>query len=111
MLSRGIPLGPNQSPSLITSLRTPSPSTHLFSASLEPSTTPTALHIVCTTRDVIWLDERMPGKDLMRWAHGRVGKKGKGVDRTLSLTQVASGSLEVSSRTFSLFSSEDRTDA
>ena len=49
---------------------------------------PSALHAVCTTRDVLLLDERMPGKEVIRWFHGRVGREGKGVDRTLSLMEV-----------------------
>lgn len=54
-----------------------------------PSTsTATPLHVVCTTQDVLWLDERMPGRDLLRWRHGRVGPEAKGVDRTLSLFEL-----------------------
>lgn len=48
------------------------------------------MHVVATTRDVLWVDERMPGKDLLRYAHDRVGKEGKGPDRTLALTEVPS---------------------
>jgi hypothetical protein len=49
---------------------------------------PSGLHAVCTTRDILLLDERMPGKEIVRWYHGRVGIEGKGVDRTLSLMEV-----------------------
>lgn len=48
------------------------------------------MHVVSTTRDVLWIDERMPGKELLRWAHDRVSKEGKGFDRTLSLLEVPS---------------------
>lgn len=48
------------------------------------------MHVVATTRDVLWVDERMPGRDVLRYAHDRVGKEGKGPDRTLALTEVPS---------------------
>lgn len=87
MLSRCIPYGPHQSPSIVTSLATPSPRTHLRPTN-SALTTPTSIHTVCTTRDIIWLDDRMPGRDLMRWAHGRSGRGNKGLDATLSLMHI-----------------------
>lgn len=89
ILSRGIPPGDGQQkPSLVTSLLNRSTSQPLLSTSSSPASTPTALHVVCTTRDIIWLDDRMPGKDLMRWCHGRLGRHGNGADRTLSLLEI-----------------------
>ncbi|KAK4703191.1 hypothetical protein P7C70_g3026, partial [Phenoliferia sp. Uapishka_3] len=84
MLSRGIPYGLDQSPSIVTSLAVPSPATPLCSVDA-PAVTPTSIHAVCTTRDIIWLDARMPGKDIMRWAHGRTGRSSRGYDTSLSL--------------------------
>ncbi|GAA5834837.1 hypothetical protein JCM3766R1_003260 [Sporobolomyces carnicolor] len=51
------------------------------------------MHTVCTTRDVIWLDQRMAGgrageAEVLRWEHERVGIEGKGVDRTLTITEL-----------------------
>lgn len=73
-------------PARITSLLSRSP-THPLSAS---SSCPTPIHVVCTTRDVLWLDERMPGREVLRWHHGRAGIEGKGSDTTLSLIEVPS---------------------
>ncbi|KAI5476513.1 protein of RNA polymerase I-specific transcription initiation factor RRN6-like family [Pseudohyphozyma bogoriensis] len=73
--------------SIITSLSVASPHSPLLS-SLPPTFTPTSIHVVSTTKEVIWVDERMPGKDLMSWSHGRVGKNGKGEDWTLALMEV-----------------------
>ena len=38
----------------------------------------------------MWLDERMPGRDVLRWRHGRLGKEGRGPDRSLGLIEVPS---------------------
>ncbi|BGP13889.1 hypothetical protein JCM10213_002528 [Rhodosporidiobolus nylandii] len=70
-------------PALFTSLLSPSPS--------NPSSLPrepTALHTLCTTFDILHLDERMPGRAVLRVAHNRVGVEGKGVDRTLAITEL-----------------------
>ncbi|GAA5978523.1 hypothetical protein JCM10908_004388 [Rhodotorula pacifica] len=72
------------SPARVTSLLSRSPS----HPALRSAAPPTAIHVVCTTRDVLWLDERMPGPDVMRWKHGRVGIEGKGSDTTLSLLEL-----------------------
>ncbi|GAA5931247.1 hypothetical protein JCM3775_004974 [Rhodotorula graminis] len=52
------------------------------------SSTSTAQHVVATTHDVLYLDERMPSRALLRWKHGRCGPESKGVDLTLSLIEV-----------------------
>ncbi|KAL8293091.1 hypothetical protein RQP46_000785 [Phenoliferia psychrophenolica] len=85
MLSQGIPYGTDQSPSLVTSLATPSPRASHNAGDAPTPPNPTSIHVVCTTRDIIWLDDRMPGRDLMRWAHGRAGSSNRGHDATLSL--------------------------
>ncbi|KAK4058765.1 hypothetical protein OIO90_000211 [Microbotryomycetes sp. JL221] len=74
-------------PSSITSLL--APSGEYASAQ---SRSPPSVHVVATTRDVLWLDERMPGRDLLRFAHSRFGRGGKGDDLTMALQEVASGS-------------------
>lgn len=89
LLAHDLPPGRDRSPSHITSLCTPSPAARLDSL-LAPTSTPTPLQVVSTTRDVMWLDERMPGKDLMRCRHGRLGKEGRGPDRSLGLIEVPS---------------------
>ncbi|GJN88547.1 hypothetical protein Rhopal_001513-T1 [Rhodotorula paludigena] len=73
---------------LITSLLSRSLSPPPFTTPLPSTSTATPLHAICTTQDVLWLDERMPGRDLLRWRHGRVGPEAKGVDRTLSLLEL-----------------------
>ncbi|GAA5991302.1 hypothetical protein JCM5350_005327 [Sporobolomyces pararoseus] len=85
-LSRYLPFGVNAQPSRITSLleRTDS------------STSPPWIHAICTTRDIIWCDQRMAsegkgsgrGSEVLRWSHERVGIEAKGVDRTLTITEV-----------------------
>ncbi|GAA6062350.1 hypothetical protein JCM10212_005692 [Sporobolomyces blumeae] len=78
-------------PALVTSLLQRSPSFLPSSRSTPPASLGTAtpwIHPVCTTRDVVWVDERMPGKEVLRWAHDRVGLEGKGVDRTLTIVEV-----------------------
>ncbi|ORY58693.1 hypothetical protein BCR35DRAFT_355386 [Leucosporidium creatinivorum] len=82
LLSRHIPYG-QTGPSLLTSLLTRSPNS---------SSPPTSHHLFSTTRDLLFIDDRMPNKELFRWAHNRVGKEGKGVDRTLSLIEIPSPS-------------------
>lgn len=72
-------------PNKVTSLLSRSP-THPDAQSY--TMPPSAIHVVCTTRDVLWLDERMPGRDVMRWSHGRVGIEGKGSDTSLSLLEL-----------------------
>jgi len=50
----------------------------------------TTIHAVCTTREVVWVDERMTGRrgcEVLRWDHERVGVEGKGFDRTLSILE------------------------
>ncbi|GAA5862252.1 hypothetical protein JCM3774_004838 [Rhodotorula dairenensis] len=73
------------SPAKVTSLLSRSPT---LPGSLHPPAPHTTIHVVCTTRDVLWLDERMPGRDVLRWKHGRVGIEGKGSDTTLSLLEL-----------------------
>ena len=72
-------------PARIVSLLRRSPS--IFDHSLAPLTS-TAQHVVATTHDVLYLDERMPSRTLLRWKHGRCGLESKGVDLTLSLLEV-----------------------
>ncbi|GAA5968283.1 hypothetical protein JCM11641_003796 [Rhodosporidiobolus odoratus] len=79
ILSSRLPHGAS-SPSLVTSLLRQS-------APTIPSS-PSAIHTVCTTRDLLWLDERMPGREALRRAHDRVGFEGKSEDRTLSITEL-----------------------
>ncbi|GAA6027069.1 hypothetical protein JCM8097_006086 [Rhodosporidiobolus ruineniae] len=86
LLSSHLPFG-TTIPSLLTSLLSPSPSPP-SSSPLPAFAPPPAIHTVCTTRDLLWLDERMPGRAVLRWAHNRVGAEGKGVDRTLRLTEL-----------------------
>ncbi|GAA5912423.1 hypothetical protein JCM6882_005508 [Rhodosporidiobolus microsporus] len=84
-LSTHLPYG-TSSPSLITSLFSRSPAAP---SSLHPP--PSAIHVVCTTRDILYLDERMTGRsEVLRIAHDRVGAESKGLDRTLSLVEVPS---------------------
>lgn len=71
-------------PARVTSLLSRSP-THPDLHSPVPHT---AVHVICTTRDVLWLDERMPGRDVLRWKHSRVGIEGKGSDTSLSLLEM-----------------------
>ncbi|GAA5941015.1 uncharacterized protein JCM15063_000620 [Sporobolomyces koalae] len=81
-LSRYLPYGTN-APAFVTSLLSRSPSTRY---------TPTSIHAVCTTRDVIWIDDRMVGDardgEVLRWNHERVGVESKGVDRTLFIQEL-----------------------
>ncbi|GAA5853097.1 hypothetical protein JCM9279_000856 [Rhodotorula babjevae] len=72
-------------PARIVSLLRRSPS--VFDSPIAPPTT-TAQHVVATTHDVLYLDERMPSRALLRWKHGRCGLESKGVDLTLSLLEV-----------------------
>lgn len=53
--------------------------------------TPTSIHVVCTSRDIIWLDDRMPNRDLLRSEHGRAGKGGRGEDCSLEIMELNSG--------------------
>ncbi|GAA5910991.1 uncharacterized protein JCM6883_000671 [Sporobolomyces salmoneus] len=83
-LSRYLPYGVTQL-ALVTSLLSRSPAT---------STSPW-LHTICTTRDILWLDRRMAGEggsggEVLRWEHERVGIEGKGIDRSLSMTELPS---------------------
>lgn len=48
---------------------------------------PTALHGMVTDRDVMWVDQRMPGNPVISWSHERVGRNGQGYDHTLSLQE------------------------
>ncbi|BGP30096.1 hypothetical protein JCM10296v2_001848 [Rhodotorula toruloides] len=80
LLALHLPFG-DTSPALVTSLLQPPP----LSYAVAP---PTSLRTVCTTRDLLWLDERMPGREVLRSQHGRVGIEGKGFDHTLSLLEV-----------------------
>jgi hypothetical protein len=72
---------------VVTSLTTPS-STTTLSSRLSATTTPSPFHTICTTHDVVWVDERMPSKYVMKWAHDRAGAGGMGYDTTLSLMSV-----------------------
>ncbi|GAA5848640.1 hypothetical protein JCM8547_004582 [Rhodosporidiobolus lusitaniae] len=73
------------SPTLIVSLLSRSP---ISPSPSSPYSPPTSIYTVCTTRDVLWLDERMPGREVLRWGHNRVGLEAKGPDRTLSLIEI-----------------------
>ncbi|KAJ8295486.1 hypothetical protein OF846_001711 [Rhodotorula toruloides] len=79
LLSLHLPFG-DTSPALVTSLLQSSPRSEAFAP-------PTSLHVICTTRDLLWLDERMPGREVLRRQHGRVGIEGKGSGYTLSLLE------------------------
>lgn len=81
LLSAHLPYG-TPSPSLVTSLLSPGPS-----SPFTPTSLPTAIHTVCTTHDILLLDERMPGREVFRRSHDRTGIEGKGVDRTLSISE------------------------
>ncbi|GAA5894185.1 hypothetical protein JCM8208_002371 [Rhodotorula glutinis] len=72
-------------PARVVSLLRRSPSSSDLSLPLPTSTTQ---HVVATTHDVLYLDERMPSRALLRWKHGRCGPESKGVDLTLSLLEV-----------------------
>ncbi|GEM09675.1 proteophosphoglycan ppg4 [Rhodotorula toruloides] len=80
LLSLHLPFG-DTSPALVTSHLERTPPRKHFAP-------PTSLHVVCTTRDILWLDERMPGREVLRRQHGRVGIEGKGSDYTLSLLEI-----------------------
>ncbi|BGO97725.1 hypothetical protein NBRC10513v2_001720 [Rhodotorula toruloides] len=80
LLSLHLPFG-DAAPALVTSLLQPLPRPYAVAS-------PTSLHTVCTTRDLVWLDERMPGREVLRRQHGRVGIEGKGFDHTLSLLEI-----------------------
>ncbi|GAA5830391.1 hypothetical protein JCM11251_001331 [Rhodosporidiobolus azoricus] len=87
ILSSHLPFGAS-APSLITSLLSRSPTLPSSSLTTSPAV-PSATHVVCTTRDILYLDERMTGRgEMLRIAHDRAGIEGKGVDRTLSLVEV-----------------------
>ncbi|GAA5965219.1 hypothetical protein JCM3765_006359 [Sporobolomyces pararoseus] len=86
-LARHLPFGTNSQPSRITSLMERS----------RLSTPPPWIHTICTTRDIIWCDQRMAGEsggggasEVLRWSHERVGIESKGVDRTLTITELPS---------------------
>jgi hypothetical protein len=93
-LSRYSPLSSSRSSStsLITSLL------ERRSSSSSSSSSSPWLHTVCTTRDLIWIDQRMVkqggvgrgggGGEVLRWEHERVGIEGKGVDTTLTITEL-----------------------
>lgn len=88
LTTRG-PLVPKSQPNLITSLANPQ-SAIPFRAFSSPTETPTPIHTICTTSDIVWLDERMPGKDVLRWGHDRLGRNGRGFDRTLQIMKLPS---------------------